>query len=80
VYVQVGNADVLIPTTAMVGPDVIAAAPKLKLIAQPASGTDNIALDAAGARQVPVCTGIGMSSSRQKVQCGVKWRGGDIDH
>eukprot|EP00884_Botryococcus_braunii_P000041 jgi/Botrbrau1/10037/Bobra.0012s0123.2 len=60
---QVANASVLIPTTADVGPDVIAAAPKLKLIVQPASGIDNISVEAAAARGIPVCTGAGLNAS-----------------
>lgn len=68
---------VLIPTTAEVGADVIAAAPKLKLIVQPASGTDNICLDAAQARGIPVCTGAGKTvflkeEEEEKVAVGVE--------
>lgn len=51
---QVANAHVLIPTTGLVDAAVIAAAPHLKLIAQPAAGTANIDLEAAKQRGIPV--------------------------
>lgn len=51
---QVANARVLIPTTGLVDAAVIAAAPHLKLIAQPAAGTANIDLEAAKQRGIPV--------------------------
>ena len=56
---QVSQSDVLIPTTGMVDEAVIRAATKCKLIAQPAAGTDNIALDVARELGIPVTTAPG---------------------
>ena len=50
----------LIPTTAVCGADVVNAALKLKLIVQPAAGYNNIAVEAAQARGIPVCTSPGV--------------------
>lgn len=51
---QVTNARVLIPTTGLVDAEVIAAAPRCKLIAQPAAGTANIDKEEAKRRGIPV--------------------------
>ncbi len=57
---QVASADVLVPTTAVCGADVVNAARNLKLIVQPAAGYNNIAVEAAQARGIPVCTSPGV--------------------
>jgi D-3-phosphoglycerate dehydrogenase len=51
---RIGTADVLISGTEPVTARVIEAAPKLKLIAKHGVGYENIALEAAKARQIPV--------------------------
>jgi hypothetical protein len=51
---QVAHAKVLIPTNGLVNAAVIAAAPELRLIAQPAAGYANIDLQAAKQQGVPV--------------------------
>jgi phosphoglycerate dehydrogenase-like enzyme len=55
----VGDVDVILPSNAAVTADVIAAATKLRLIQQPAAGTERIARDAAIARGIPVCNAPG---------------------
>jgi phosphoglycerate dehydrogenase-like enzyme len=55
----VGDIDVLLPSNAHVTADVIAAASQLRLIQQPAAGTEHIARDAAIARGIPVCNAPG---------------------
>jgi len=55
----VGDVDVLLPSNAAITPDVIAAAQRLRLIQQPAAGTDRIDRDAARARDIPVCNAPG---------------------
>jgi phosphoglycerate dehydrogenase-like enzyme len=59
----VEEIDVLLPSNAPITASVIAAAPRLKLIQQPAAGTDNIDLDAARARGIPVCNAPGASQN-----------------
>ena len=61
--VQVQNASVVIPTTGLVSGEAIRAAPKLRLIAQPATGYNNIDVDAASALGIPVCTAPGAAWS-----------------
>lgn len=51
----VAEIDVLLPSNALVTADVIAAARRLRLIQQPAAGTEGIDRDAAIARGIPVC-------------------------
>lgn len=51
----VGDVDVLLPSNAHITAEVIAAAPRLRLIQQPAAGTDGIDRDAAAARGIPIC-------------------------
>ena len=60
---QVARFDVLIPTTGLVDGTVIRAARRCKLIAQPAAGTDNIALDVAREIGIPVTNAPGASMS-----------------
>jgi phosphoglycerate dehydrogenase-like enzyme len=55
----VREADVALPSNAAFGADVIAAAPALRLIQQPAAGTEAIARDAAIARGIPICNAPG---------------------
>jgi len=59
---QVGNADIIIPTTAKVGEDVILAAKKLKLVVNCATGYNNIAVSTCVARGIPVCTAPGINA------------------
>jgi phosphoglycerate dehydrogenase-like enzyme len=51
----VADVDVLLPSNAPISAAVIAAAPKLRLIQQPAAGTEAIDRDAAIARGIPIC-------------------------
>jgi phosphoglycerate dehydrogenase-like enzyme len=55
----VAEVDVLLPSNAPITADVIAAAPRLRLIQQPAAGTERIAIEAARARGIPVCNAPG---------------------
>src|SRR5262245_62023999 len=55
----VGDVDVLLPSNAAITAEVIAAAPRLRLIQQPAAGTDGIDRAAAAARGIPVCNAPG---------------------
>ena len=58
---ELGDIDVLLPSNARITADDIAAAPKLRLIQQPAAGTEGIALAAAAARDIPVCNAPGQN-------------------
>jgi phosphoglycerate dehydrogenase-like enzyme len=51
----VGDVDVLLPSNAPITAAVIAAAPRLRLIQQPAVGTNGIDRAAAAARGIPIC-------------------------
>ncbi|MCE9573994.1 MAG: hypothetical protein K8W52_12665 [Deltaproteobacteria bacterium] len=51
----IADADVVLPSNAHLGADAIAAAARLRLIHQPAAGYEGIDLDAARARDIPVC-------------------------
>ena len=54
----IGDVDVLLPSNAPITAEVIAAAPRLRLIQQPAAGVDGIdraAAAAAAARGIPIC-------------------------
>lgn len=53
---QVANADVIIPTTSILSDSEIRAAQKLKLVVNPSSGHNNIAVEACTMQHVPVCT------------------------
>ena len=55
----VAEVDVLLPSNAAITPEVIAAAPRLRLIQQPAAGTDKIDRAAAAARGIPICNAPG---------------------
>jgi phosphoglycerate dehydrogenase-like enzyme len=55
----VRDVDVLLPSNAAITPDVIAAATKLRLIQQPAAGTERIDRAAAAARGIPLCNAPG---------------------
>lgn len=56
---QVQNASVFIPTTGIITAKTIHAAPKLKLIVQPATGHNNIDTETAASQGIPVCTSPG---------------------
>src|ERR1700733_13998597 len=56
---MVAEVDVLLPSNAPVTAEVIAAAPRLKLIMQPAAGTEHIDRAAAAARGIPICNAPG---------------------
>jgi phosphoglycerate dehydrogenase-like enzyme len=56
---SVADVDVILPSNAGTPAAVIAAAPRLRLIQQPAAGVDGIDLDAARARGIPVCNAPG---------------------
>ena len=58
----VAGVHVLLPSNAPIDASVVAAAKELRLIQQPAAGTDNIDLEAARARGVPVCSAPGASA------------------
>lgn len=55
----VADVDVLLPSNAAITPEVIAAAPRLRLIQQPAAGTEWIDRPAAAARDIPICNAPG---------------------
>ncbi|HEU0029107.1 MAG TPA: NAD(P)-dependent oxidoreductase [Kofleriaceae bacterium] len=52
---EVPDVEVLLPSNASITAAVIAAAPKLRLIQQPAAGTEHIDRAAAIARGIPIC-------------------------
>ena len=56
---EVEDVDVLLPSNAPITPAVIAAAPRLRLIQQPAAGTEGIDRGAAVARGIPICNAPG---------------------
>jgi phosphoglycerate dehydrogenase-like enzyme len=55
----VADVEVLLPSNAVIGPEVIAAAPRLRLIQQPAAGIEHIDRAAAVARAIPICNAPG---------------------
>jgi len=55
----VGNIEILLPSNAVITPEVVAAARRLRLIQQPAAGTDDIDRTAATARDIPICNAPG---------------------
>jgi phosphoglycerate dehydrogenase-like enzyme len=55
----VTDVEILLPSNAVITPEVIAAAPRLRLIQQPAAGTDRIDRPAAAARDIPICNAPG---------------------
>ena len=57
----VSDVEVLLPSNARVDAAVLAAAPALRLIQQPAVGTDSIDLATARARGIPVCNSPGVN-------------------
>jgi phosphoglycerate dehydrogenase-like enzyme len=59
---QVHDVDVILPSNAPLGREVIEAAAALRLIQQPASGYEWIDLDAARARGIPVCNAPGANA------------------
>jgi phosphoglycerate dehydrogenase-like enzyme len=57
----VAEFDVLLPSNAHITPDVVAAAPRLRLIQQPAAGTDLIDRTVAVERGIPICNAPGVN-------------------
>ena len=55
----IGEIDVLLPSNAHITDELVAAAPRLRLIQQPAAGTEGIARTAAIARGIPICNAPG---------------------
>lgn len=55
----VSDVDVLLPSNARIDAAVIAAASRLRLIQQPAAGTEGIDREAARARGIPICNAPG---------------------
>ncbi len=55
----VADVEVLLPSDAAITPDIIAAAPRLRLIQQPAAGTERIDRAATAARDIPICNAPG---------------------
>lgn len=53
------DVEVLLPSNAPITAEVIAAAPRLRLIQQPAAGVENIDRAAAAARGIPICNAPG---------------------
>jgi phosphoglycerate dehydrogenase-like enzyme len=58
---QVAGVDVILPSNGRIDAAVMAAAPRLRLIQQPASGIDSVDLEAARARGIPVCNAPGQN-------------------
>lgn len=56
---ELAKVDVILPSNAIIDAEIIAAAPRLSLIHQPAVGTEGIDLEAAKARKIPVCNAPG---------------------
>lgn len=59
---EVADIDVILPSNSRVDDAVIAAAPRLRLIQQPAVGTEPIDIAAARRRGVPVCNSPGINT------------------
>ncbi len=59
---QLAAVDVLLPSNSRIGAVELAAAPRLRLIQQPASGYEWIDLAAARARDIPVCNAPGVNA------------------
>ena len=59
---QLADIDIALPSNARFGAAEIEAAPRLRLIQQPAVGYEGIDLDAARARAIPVCNTPGGNS------------------
>jgi phosphoglycerate dehydrogenase-like enzyme len=55
----VADVEILLPSNAEITPDVITAAPRLRLIQQPATGTEHIDRTVAAARDIPICNAPG---------------------
>ncbi|HET7505886.1 MAG TPA: NAD(P)-dependent oxidoreductase [Kofleriaceae bacterium] len=55
----VDDVEVLLPSNTAIGPEVVAAAPRLRLIQQPAAGTEFIDRTQALAREIPICNAPG---------------------
>ena len=55
----VADVDVLLPSNAQITPLVVQSAPRLRLIQQPAAGTEHIDRTVAGARGIPICNAPG---------------------
>jgi len=55
----VGDVDVLLPSNAAITPEVVSSASRLKLIQQPAAGTDLIDRTVAVERNIPICNAPG---------------------
>lgn len=62
-HMQVADAKVLIPTTGRVSAQDINAVKDLRLITNPAAGYNNIDIEAAKVRGVPVCTAPGYNAA-----------------
>jgi phosphoglycerate dehydrogenase-like enzyme len=56
---NVADVDVLLPSNAAITPEVVSSAPRLRLIQQPAAGTDLIDRTVATARGIPICNAPG---------------------
>jgi phosphoglycerate dehydrogenase-like enzyme len=54
-----GDVDVLLPSNARITPEVVAAGARLRLIQQPAAGTEHIDRASAAARGIPICNAPG---------------------
>ncbi|HEY0481383.1 MAG TPA: NAD(P)-dependent oxidoreductase [Kofleriaceae bacterium] len=55
----VAEVDVLLPSNAAITPEVVTAASRLRLIMQPAAGTEHIDRSVAAARGIPICNAPG---------------------
>ena len=56
---NVADVDVLLPSNAAITPEVVSSATRLRLIQQPAAGTDLIDRTVAAARGIPICNAPG---------------------
>ena len=60
---QVADAEVLLPSNGRIDAALLERAPKLRLIQQPAAGYEGVDLDAARARDIPVCNAPGKNAT-----------------
>jgi phosphoglycerate dehydrogenase-like enzyme len=78
---QLADADVILPSNVAIDDAALAAAPRLRLIQQPAAGVDGIDLHAARRRGIPVCNApatnpvsVAETAALLMLACARRWR------